>query len=170
MNLSDMRFPRQLEVGDAAETIRRTLMSRTAKLWPGGYLEIPVIPMTDALGKALRVARLKKQLRYGFEAIVQKLENENKGISHAREISPDQDGNRISRLLLFSDDGADRFYRHIEQLLLTHAPRILGCLLDTDCRIFGRLLTDQDRLIKIVMIEHKAAVSQALCAISGQGK
>jgi hypothetical protein len=35
MNLSDIRFPRQLEADNTAETIRQTLMARTVKLWPG---------------------------------------------------------------------------------------------------------------------------------------
>ena len=41
-------------------------------------------------------------------------------------------GDRLSRLLLFSNDGAERFYRNIEQALETHAPRLLGCLLNID--------------------------------------
>ena len=35
MNLSDIRFPRQLEADETAETIRKALMARTVKLWPG---------------------------------------------------------------------------------------------------------------------------------------
>jgi hypothetical protein len=69
MNLSDIRFPRQLEADETAETIRKALMARTVKLWPGGTLDVARITMDDPLKKVLRTARLKGQIRYGFEAI-----------------------------------------------------------------------------------------------------
>ena len=43
MNISDMRFPRQLEADGSAETIRGELMARTSKIWPGGEIDVPVI-------------------------------------------------------------------------------------------------------------------------------
>jgi hypothetical protein len=58
MNLSDIRFPRQLEADETAETIRKALMARTVKLWTGGDLDVARITMSDPLKKALRKARL----------------------------------------------------------------------------------------------------------------
>ena len=85
MNLSDIRFPRQLEADNTAETIRQTLMARTVKLWLGGNLDVSVITMSDQLKKVLQKARLRGQIRYGFEAIFAKLENEKKVIANIRE-------------------------------------------------------------------------------------
>ncbi len=165
MNLSEIRLPRQLEADDSAGNIRRILADRAQKLWPGGNLDVSVVPMSEYLKKVIRLAKLKGQLRYGYEGISDHLENERKGIANARHINAAPQGGRVSRLLLFSNDGADRFYRHIEQLLQAYSPRLLGCLLDIDSRAMGLLLTGQDRQIKLVMIEHKAIVSQALRAI-----
>jgi hypothetical protein len=165
MNLSDIRFPRQLEADNNAETIRRALMDRTVKLWPGGQLDVSMIMMSDPLKKALQKARLKGQIRCGFEAIVDKLENERKGIANVRERQGAPYGDRVSRLLLFSNDGAERLYRHIEHLLQAHAPRLLGCLLDIDGIALGNLITGKDRKIKLVMAEHKEVVSEILRAI-----
>jgi hypothetical protein len=162
MNLSDIRFPRQLEADETAETIRKALMASTVKLWPGGTLDVARITMNDLLKKALRTARLKGQIRYGFEAISDRLESERKGIMNVRERGCAPYGDRISRLLLFSNDGADRFYRHIESLLQANAPRLLGCLLNIDGCALGNLLTGQDRSIKLVMAEHKDVVSETL--------
>ena len=165
MNLSDIRFPRQLEADKIAETIRQALMARTVKLWPGGHLDVSMITMSDPLKKALQKARLKGQIRCGFEAIFDKLESERKGIANIRGRLGAPYGDRVSRLLLFSNDGAERFCRHIEHLLQAHAPRLLGCLLDIDGSTLGNLITDKDRKIKIVMAEHKDVVSEILSGI-----
>jgi hypothetical protein len=162
MNLSDVRFPRQLEADDTAEAVRKVLMARTVKLWPGGDLDVAVITMNDPLEKVLRNARLKGQIRCGFEAIFSRLETERNGIMNVRERRSVPYGDRVSRLLLFSNDGAERFYRHIESLLQAHAPRLLGCLLDIDGCVLGNLLAGKDKRIKIVMAEHKDAVSETL--------
>jgi hypothetical protein len=162
MNLSDIRFPRQLEADETAETIRKALMARTVKLWPGGTLDVARITVNDPLKKVLRTARLKGQIRCGFEAIFDRLESERKGILNVRERGCAPYGDRVSRLLLFSNDGADRFYRHIESLLQANAPRLLGCLLDIDGCALGNLLTGQDRRIKLAMAEHKDVVSETL--------
>ena len=165
MNLSDIRFPRELETDGNAEAIRQALMARTVKLWPGGRLDVSMITMSDPLKKALQKARLQGHIRCGFEAVFDKLESERKGIANVRERQGEPYGDRVSRLLLFSSDGAERLYRHIEHLLEAHAPRLLGCLLDIDATVLGNIIAGKDRKIKIVMAEHKEAVSDILRTI-----
>ncbi|MCE5262493.1 MAG: hypothetical protein LLG97_03045 [Deltaproteobacteria bacterium] len=165
VNLSDIRFPRELEADGAAEAIRRALMACTVKLWPGGTFEVARITIGDPLEKALRAARLQGRIRFGFEAIVDRLGSEEKGIMKVRGRKEAPYGDRVSRLILFSNDGAERFYRHVESLLEANSPRLLGCLLDIDGRSLGSLITGKDRPIKIVMAEHKEAVSQVLRAM-----
>jgi hypothetical protein len=169
VNLSDIRFPRQLEADHTAETIRKVLMVRTVKLWPGGDLDVAKITMDEPLKTVLRMARLKGQISFGFETIFDLLESERKGIVNVRERDGAPYGDRISRLLLFSNDGAERFYRHIESLLRAHAPRLLGCLLDIDGIALGGALTGKEIRIKLLMADHKDAVSEILrTMVAGQ--
>jgi hypothetical protein len=165
MNLSDIRFPRQLEADGSAETIRKALMARTVKLWPGGDLDVARIAMDDSLKEALRMARLKGRIQYGFETVSNRLTGESKGIQKVRGRGDAPYGDRVSRLLLFSNDGAERFYRHIESLLQAHAPRLLGCLFDIDGIALGSALTGKETRIKLVMAEHKDTVSEILRTI-----
>ena len=165
MNLSDIRFPRQLEADGAEETIRKVLMASTLKLWPGGDLDVAKITMDEPLQKALRLARLQGRIQYGFETVSNKLADESKGIANVRGRGGAPYGDRVSRLLLFSNDGAERFYRHIESLLQAHAPRMLGCLLDIDGIALGNTLTGKETRIKLLMAEHKDAVSEILRAM-----
>jgi hypothetical protein len=165
MNKSDLRFPRQLEADGSAEMIRRELMVRTTKLWTGSKMDVPVLTLSEPLKMALKKARLQGRIRYGFEAILEKLASEKRGIANVRGQTNAPYGDRISRLLLFSNDGAERFYRHIEQALQAHAPRLLGCFLDMDGGALGHLITGKEGVIKIVMAEHKDVVSGILYAL-----
>lgn len=165
MNLSNIRLPRELEADGSATAIRRILSARTVKIWSGSTQETTVISMSDPLKQALVKARLKGQIRCGFEAIRERLESEQKGIMNIRKQGVVPYGNRISRLILFSDDGAERLYRHIEQLMQDHSPRVLGCLLNIDSSVLGHLMTGKDKQIKVLMAEHKEAVSELLRAM-----
>jgi hypothetical protein len=166
MNLSEIRFPRQLEADETAEAIRKALMARTVKLWSGGDLEVARIAMDEPLKKALRMARLQGRIQCGFETVFGRLAGESKGIEQVRERGGAPYGDRVSRLLLFSNDGAERFYRHVESLLQAHAPRLLGCLLDIDGLALGSALTGKEARIKLVMVDHKDAVSEILRTVA----
>ncbi len=160
-----MRFPRQLEAEGSAEIIRGELMAHTSKLWDRSEIDVPVITLNEPMKTVLQQARLQGRLRYGFEAIFKKLAGEKKGITNVREQTDAPYGERISRLLLFSNDGAERFYRHIEQVMEAHAPRLLGCLLNIDGSALGQLCMGKEAVIKIIMAEHKDVVSDVLRAL-----
>jgi hypothetical protein len=165
MNLSDMHFPRQLEVAGSAEKIREALAARKAKLWPEGKLEVPVLEISESLIGAIKRARLQRRVRFGFDDIFDKLAAEKKGIDELLQKTKTQQKDRISRLLLFSNDGAERLNRHIEQALILHHLRILGCRLDIDSKKLGQLVTGRSTGIKAILVEHKDAVSDVLRAL-----
>ena len=108
---------------------------------------------------------MQRRVRYGFDDIFDKLAGEKKGIDELlqKTKSPQQD--RVSRLLLFSNDGAERLYRHIEQVLIEHHNRILGCKLDVDSKTLGQMVTGRTAGIKVILVEHKDAVSDVLLSL-----
>jgi hypothetical protein len=167
MNIRDVRLPRQLEADNVALAIHQTLISCAKILYPGGKIDVPVIEWNETLKTQLQKARLQGRIRLGLESITEKLESERYGIKTAHQSSKAAYGERISRLLLFSNDGADRFYRHIEQLLEQNAPRLLGCKLNVDASVLGQFILGKDRNIKIIMAEHKDIVAVMLRAITG---
>ena len=166
MNIADMRLPRQLEEDNSDEAIRQIMIKCATKLMSGGKFVVPVINWNDPLKMALQKARLQGRIRLGLESISEKLASERYGIKNAHKSSGATYGDRISRLLLFTNDGADRFYRHIEQLLEQNAPRLLGCKLNADSVVLGELFLGKDKKIKIIMAEHKDAVSSVLSSIA----
>ena len=165
MNLKNVNFPRQLEAAGLEEKIRLALAARKIKLWPEGKMEVPLLSINESLTGAIRNARLQRRIRFGFDDIFDKLAAEKKGIDEMLQKNKSQQNYRVSRLLLFSSDGAERLYRHIEQTLVEHHLRILGCQLDIDSKELGRLITGRSTGIKVVLVEHKDAVSAVLKAI-----
>lgn len=165
MNLCDMHFPRQLEADGSDPVVRQALMTRTTKIWTGAKFNVPVITMSEPLKKALKTARMQGRIRFGAEPIFEKLANEKTGIAHVKSQSSVPYGDRVSRLLLFSNDGAERFYRRIDHTIQMHSPRLLGCLLDIDGEALGQLITGREGIIKMILAEHKDVVSAILRAL-----
>lgn len=167
MTLHDIRLPRQLEASGHDGTIRRVLQERTVMLWPGGARKVPRLAMNDALRRELLFAALNRRMIMGFEAISEKLTKEARGIQALSDRSERAQGERISRLIVCSRDGSERFYRRLERLLQEQERRVLGCLLDVDSVSLGAAMPGGRRPVKVAMVEHKDAVSSILCAIAG---
>ncbi len=162
MDLSEMCFPRQMEADGSVGKICEALAVGKARLRPEGNLEVPVLTLSESLTSALKKARMQRRVRFGFDEIVEKLAAEKKGIDELLQKTKSLPNERISRLLLFSNDGAERLYRHIEQILHEHQLRILGCLVDVDSRKLGEAITGRNASIKVILVEHKDAVADVL--------
>lgn len=162
MDISGIKLPRALEADGEGAAIRLVLSAHIVQLWPGSDLSIPLITISGPLKKALQKANLNGSIQCGLEAISNKLDSEKRGIDHLRKGKGLPGGERVSRLLLVSNDGAERFYRRIEGLLRTHASRLLCCVLDVDSNTMGNVITGKERQIKAVMADHKDTVSEIL--------
>ena len=155
--MQDFRLPRQIEADACCGAIQSVLTARTGTLWKHGRVVVPALAFTAPLGEALRAALIRGQLQRGLEAAVASLAAERRGLLDA--------GDRVSRLCLVANDGAERFYRQVERCLMAHAPRILGGLLATDGVTLGKLLYGRDTAVKLVLVDHKDAVSSVLRAL-----
>jgi hypothetical protein len=156
--LSDapLRLPRQIEGDPRAARVRDALSASARPLWARGTLAVATAPLDAALAAALG----------GLEAIAQQLDAEAKGMADADRASGAARGARVSRLLLVSDDGAERFYRHVETLLRRHADRVLGVRLEAGAAELGALLFGPSALARVVLVEHKDAVAAVLLALA----
>jgi hypothetical protein len=159
-----VRLPRQIEVDPCHDAVRAALLAHPRPLWAGGEVAVPLLAPTAALVAALRAARGAGHLRRGLEAVEAALAAERKGLAVAERRAGARQGERVSRLLLCARDGAERFYRHVERVLTSHAPRVLGCVVDLDGAPFGEMLYGPGASVKLVMVEHKDAVAAVLRA------
>jgi hypothetical protein len=142
-------------------------LSRDARpLWSGGSLPVAHLPLGAPLAAALQSAATARRVRRGLESVTALLDAEARGQGQVDRASGVARGARISRLLFVSHDGAERFYRHVETLLMRHAGRVLGVRLDASAADLGRLLFGREAIARLVLLDQKDAVSAALLAIA----
>ncbi len=128
-------------------------------------MPVPVVELGSELKKILRTLLQGGSLVRGLESAERILTAEGRGLRMADERSDSSRGERVSRLLLLADDGAERFYRRVETLLRRQGPRVLAVRLTMDAAVFGELLYGPGRLVKLLLVERKEAVSQVLLAM-----
>lgn len=160
------RLPREIETDPCHDAVRAALAARTRLLWPGGTLVASVVPLSDALRRALGTPATARLLRRGLEAAEGALAAERRGLAALPPAEAQRQGGRVSRLVLVASDGAERFYRQVERLVAAHAPRVLACVVDCDSATLGGLLYEDDAMAKLVLAEHKTAVAAILRAFA----
>jgi hypothetical protein len=169
LNPPVLRLPRLIESGPRGPQILHMLTTHTRLLWEGGEIEVPVASLSAELETALRGAHNAGRVVRGLESAERRLVLEERGIRLADGKSRVQRGERVSRLLVLSDDGAERFYRKVESLLRQYGPRVLAVRLEVDATTLGELIFGEGCLARLLMLEHKEAVSATLLAMAGQG-
>lgn len=161
------RLPRLIESDPRIPQVLCMLSANTRLLWKEGEIEVPVARLSPELGTALRGAHYAGQVVQGLESAERRLLLEERGLRLADKKSSVQRGERVSRLLVMSDDGAERFYRKVESLLRRYGPRMLAVRLEVDAATLGELIFGKGRLARLLMLEHKEAVSAVLLAMAG---
>jgi len=155
-------LPRAVESDPRAEAVRVALRVAAAPLWPGAAEQAVVVSVSRALRAALEAARVAGQLARGLESVTASLGAEARGLQAAG-----MDGVvRISRLVLVSDDGSERFYRQVAGLLRTHGRRVLVLRVRCDAATLGALIDRRGSPAKAIAVTHKAAVAAVLLALA----
>ncbi|MFN8544144.1 MAG: hypothetical protein U0807_08055 [Candidatus Binatia bacterium] len=156
-------LPREIEADPSYARIRARIDAGHHRLWAGGQLLVPVLPLLPALAAALAAAARARHLVLGLEGAADALAAEAYGL--AQRPGPAARA-RISRLLLLSQDGAERLYRHAERLGEMHAPRLLIALIGADAPTLGHTVTGRAAAVKAVLVQRKQAVAEVLRALA----
>lgn len=164
------RLPKRVEADPRAAGLVAGLRGRARLLWPGGVLEVATVGRSEAVASALLEAQRAGRLVRGLEAAEAQLEAEARGMGLVDRTLGAARGERISRLLVLADDGAERFYRRVESLLRRHGARVLALRLERDATELGALLFGEGRVARLVLLEHKEAVSALLLALAEEWK
>ncbi len=162
-----LRLPKIVESDPRGAQLLCSLTTHTQPLWRESELGIPAAMLTSELAQALRKAHASGKAIRGLESAERKLAAEERGLQMADRQTGAPRGVRVSRLLLLTNDGAERFYRNVETMLHRHGPRVLAVRLETDAGVLGELLFGPGRIARLVMLEHKQAVGSVLLAMAG---
>lgn len=161
------KLPRELEAGPVGTAVHAALAADVRPLWQRGTLRVAYLPFTDTLRAT--VARLGAQglLERGLETAEAALGAERRGFEALDAETRARQGRRISRVLVVSDDGAERFYRGVERVALAHAPRVLVCRIACTSADLGSTVFGSGEVAKLVLTNHKRAAASILGAMAG---
>ncbi len=165
-DLRALRLPKLVEADPRGQELLRGLTAHTRPLWPGGKIRVPTVAFNPALAVALRIAHRAGQLVRSLEGAERKLAAEGRGLGLVDQKSGVSRGERVSRLLVLADNGADRFYRQVEKLLRQHGPRVLALRLNVKAETLGPMLFGSGHRVLLLLLAHKAAVSAMLLALA----
>ncbi len=157
------RLPRAVESDPGHAAVQAALRASVQPLWPGAATGVPVVAVSDALRNALRAARAAGHVERGLERIEAGLAAQ----AHGLRVAGMGDASRVSRLVIVSDDGSERFYRQVVRLPRVHGPRVLVLRLRCDAATLGELLFGRGQTAKAVAVTHKNTVAAILLALAG---
>jgi hypothetical protein len=164
-----LHLPKSVEQDPRATELLRSLVSSRSPLWSGGGILVPKVTPRVDLTEALKRAQRAGHLLRGLESAERALAAEERGLRMADERGSSPRSARVSRLLLLADDGAERFYRHVEGLLRRHGTRVLAVRLEVEAGVLGERLYGPGRIVRLLLVERKEAVSDILLAMVGTG-
>jgi hypothetical protein len=161
-----VRLPKRVEADTRSAAVSVALAARMQPLWSGGDLPTPVVDLSDPLARALSSARAAGRVIRGLERAEKKLVAELRGLDQVDRRASVARGQRVSRLLLVADDCAERMCRRVETLVRRNRGRVLVLQLRSSESEIGSLLFGAGSAAKLLMLDHKDAVADALLALA----
>lgn len=159
------RWPRALIERGAAERLSAGWVASGRAAEAAGRPVFAEHPLGRPLVAALFEARRARRLVRGLEAAEAALEAQRRGVgairSSALEASP-LAPQRISRLLLVSDDGSDRFYRGISRLQQKYGAVLEILRLACNELELGAAAFGAGKRARALLVDHKDAVIRVL--------
>jgi hypothetical protein len=155
-------LPKQLKTDNLESDVRAALEKESIPLCEGSQMLIPLLKMSPELRKQIFYAKSIGELTIGYEAIEKDLANERRGLEKA-----DGHSDRVSRLLMVSNDGSPRFYRELEFLHRSQGGRVLICRLDENSLSLGNVLGLKHSQVKAVLLNRKTSVVNVLKSLLG---
>jgi hypothetical protein len=164
-DLRTLQMPKLVESDPRGQDLPGRLMAHAQPLWSGGTIVTPVVPLKPAMTDVLRIAQNSGRLVRGLEDAENKLAAESRGLGMVDKKTGASRGERVSRLLVLADDGAERFYRQVERLLRQNYPRALALRLEVNAEILGQTIFNTDSRVLLLLLNHKESVSSMLLAL-----
>ena len=152
-----MKLPKQLEEEGVEPDVRAALEAERIALPGASEMVVPVLKLTPKLRTHIFHAKSLGDLMIGYEAMAKALADELRGLRKTKNL-----GDRVSRLLMASNDGSLNFYRQLAFLQERQGPRLLICRLDVDSLLMGNILGFREQVVKAVLVNKKKSVVNVL--------
>ena len=158
-----MELPKQLVKENVEADVLAALERESIELCDGSEISIPVLELTLELRQQIFYAKTLGEMTIGYEPIEKRLLHELRGLQKV-----DNHAERVSRLLLVTNDGSRRFYRELEFLRKKQGERVMICRLDVSSVIMGGILGLKDTPVKALLLNRKKSVVNVLRSLLGK--
>ena len=158
-------LPRALIAEGLATPLARRWVEAAASAVASAGTAIACWPLDRSLQNALFDARRARRLVRGLEGAADLLATEEAGLKRAGAAVAG--GRRISRLLVVTTDGSERFYREVERLRSRFGARLEVIAVDADEQTLGTALFGRGTRARAVLVSHKAPVAGILRCLAG---
>jgi len=160
-----IKLPKAIEADPRHEEVVALLARDQRPVWEKGTLAVSRVSFSPRFEVALKTALNFQQLVFGLEKIDGILETEKKGIDAINEKQGAPSAQRISRLLIVTNDGAERFFRACERTALKHADRLLLIVVDISSNVLEEKLFGNGREIKALLVSERDTVTKILLSL-----
>ncbi len=154
-------LPQEIEKHPGSSEVKAFLSNRLQPIRKNSPVLIPEISGNPNFIQNLFSINKSRQCVRSLENAASILKAEDKGLNQLK-VKSNLQGKRVSRLLIVSNDGSERFYRQIEILMKKHSPRLMVIKLTMDSNRLGELLYGPDEIVRSILVIHKNAVSRIL--------
>jgi len=163
--VDDLRLPKTLDTDPRLPALRSALKASARMLWDGGVIDVPVAAWNAEVAAALGDAEREGHLVRGLELVEKTLDREARGLALVDARSGTERGSRVSRLMLLSEDGTERFYRQAERLIAKQGSRLLALRLEAGSSQLAGLVPQASGVVRALLVEHKDSVARVLLAL-----
>ncbi len=162
-------LPKMIEEIDGP-VLMKFLNSQCHPLSESSRYYLPRIALTPHLQSALVMCHRDGSLIRGLPEIQHSLENEQHGLQMGTDLHGSGSPRRVSRILLMTRDGSDRFYHQVKQLFKACSPRLAGLLLDCTSSDLSMALFGKPGDVKSLLASHKNSVHLILNSLLIQAR
>jgi len=155
-----MKLPKEIVKEGLERQVEEALSRDCFEICNDSQLLIPSLEINEELRKNIFYAKSLGEMVISYESIEKELSAERKGLQHVGNNSE-----RISRLMIVSNDGSPRFYRELRFLQHKEGARLLICRLNVSALEMGDILALPGKPIKAILINRKTSVVNVLKAI-----
>ena len=161
-----LKLPKNILAHPNVKAIEALFSSDMRYLYSEGRIQVPQWRFDDQMQRALQDAFNSKNLIQGLEGIGDHLDKELKGLKALKKLPGQAQNERLSRLIILSNDGSERFYHNAESILTRHGDRAMVCIVQATSEQFGELFTKKSNPAKALMIDERKALETFLAAIA----
>lgn len=160
-----LKLPKNIMTHPNLKSIEALFTENLKLLYPEGRRKVPLWGFDENIRNALKGVYDSKNLVQGLEAISAHLDKELKGLKALTKQPGQTQNDRLSRLMILSNDGSERFYHNADSILNRHSTRTMACIVDATAEQLGEAFTKKANPAKALLIDDRQALESFLATL-----